>query len=293
MKNLLIALVVIIVLLVAGWFLFFTKPAAPEPAPQGTDTPATSTPAVEDDGMTVVGQSEGGHPITAYHFGTGEKEVLFVGGIHGGYSPNTTLVARELMDYLTETPSAVPTGVKVTVIPVLNPDGLQKTLGTVDEFDSSDIPTGDRSPGRFNDNGVDLNRNFDCDWKASAVWQSKNVSGGTAIFSEQETAALKAYIDGTSPDAVIVWYSAAGGVYSSNCHTGILPETKTLTNLFAKASGYPAHEEFDFYETTGDLTNWLAKEGIPAISVLLTTHTDAEWTKNKAGIDAVLEHYGE
>jgi len=30
---------------------------------------------------------------------------------------------------------------------------------------------------------------------------------------------------------------------------------------------------------------------IPAISVLLTNHTDAEWTKNKAGVDAVLQYF--
>jgi hypothetical protein len=89
-----------------------------------------------------------------------------------------------------------------------------------------------------------------------------------------------------------VWYSSAGGVFASNCHNGILPETLTLTNTFAKASGYPAYNDFNFYEITGDMVNWLAKEEIPAISVLLTNHTDTEWTKNKAGIEAVLKQYG-
>ena len=50
-------------------------------------------------------------------------------------------------------------------------------------------------------------------------------------------------------------------------------------------------EDFNFYETTGDMTNWLAKKGIPAISVLLTNHKDTEWSKNKAGIDALLKYY--
>jgi hypothetical protein len=72
-----------------------------------------------------------------------------------------------------------------------------------------------------------------------------------------------------------------------------LPETKTLTNLYAQASGYKANEEFNFYAITGDMVNWLAKNNIPAISVLLTNHTDVEWDKNKKGIDAILEYYGE
>ena len=50
-------------------------------------------------------------------------------------------------------------------------------------------------------------------------------------------------------------------------------------------------ESFDFYEITGDMVNWLAKNKVPAISVLLSTHNSIEWDKNLAGIKALLEHY--
>jgi hypothetical protein len=119
------------------------------------------------------------------------------------------------------------------------------------------------------------------------------VSGGTSAFSEPESQAIRAYVSAHSPKAVIVWYSAAGGVYASNCHNGVLPETQTLTDLYAKASGYPAHESYDYYEITGDMVNWLAKQGIPGISVLLTDHTSTEWDKNQAGVNAVLAHYAQ
>jgi hypothetical protein len=88
-----------------------------------------------------------------------------------------------------------------------------------------------------------------------------------------------------------VWYSQAGGVFASSCHNGVLPETATLTQTFADASGYKAYQTFDFYEVTGDMVNWLAKSKVPAISVLLTNHTDTEWDKNWAGIAAVLNYY--
>ena len=55
--------------------------------------------------------------------------------------------------------------------------------------------------------------------------------------------------------------------------------------------GYRAYEDFDFYEITGDMVNWLAKIKVPAISVLLANHQDTEWTKNQAGIKALLEYY--
>jgi hypothetical protein len=190
-------------------------------------------------------------------------------------------------------PSVIPAGVKVTVIPVLNPDGLYKVTGTSTQFTASQVSKSQavQVSGRFNAHTVDLNRNFDCDWQANGTWQNKTVSGGTSVFSEPESKAIQSYVTANNPTAAIVWYSSAGGVYASNCHTGVLPETATLTSTFAKASGYPAHDDFNFYELTGDMVNWFAKNNIPAISVLLTNHTDTEWTKNKAGVEAVLKYY--
>jgi hypothetical protein len=250
------------------------------------------TPEV-DEKETVIGTSVGKRDITAYHYGKGDTELLFVGGIHGGYSWNTALVAYELMDYLEENPTAIPPNVKVTVIPVLNPDGLYKVVGTDGRFTSADVSASQatRVAGRFNENTVDLNRNFDCDWQSEGTWQQKTVSGGSEVFSEPESQALKAYVDAHDIKGAVVWYSAAGGVFASDCHSGTLPETKTITNAYAKASGYKAYETFDFYEVTGDMVNWLAKEGVPAISVLLTTHEDVEWSKNRAGIEALFAHY--
>jgi hypothetical protein len=240
--------------------------------------------------VEVIGSSVEGRDITAYHFGTGDKEVLFVGGLHGGYSWNTSLVAYELVDYLETNPSAVPEGVKVTVIPAVNPDGLYDITGKEGLFTKNDV-SGDetaRIAARFNENKVDLNRNFNCLWEETGTWQSQSVSGGTKPFSEPESSAISAYVEGNTPAAVVVYYAAAGGVYASNCKNGVMPETLALTNVYADASGYTANEEFDFYDITGDMVNWLAAKNIPAISVLLTTHEDTEWTKNKKGIEAVL-----
>ncbi len=261
-----------------------------------TTTPEAEEPIVEEDTTkTIIGTSVEERPITAYHYGTGETELLFVGGIHGGYSWNTALVAYELMEYLEENPEVIPEEVSVTVIPVLNPDGLAKVVGTADVFEKSDVSTSQDVivSGRFNAHNVDLNRNFDCDWRSSGTWQNKTVSGGSKAFSEPESQAFEEYINSRRPDAVVVWYSASGGVFASNCHDEILEETTAITNVYSKASGYKAYENFDFYTITGDMVNWLAKSDIPAISVLLTTHTDMEWNKNRAGIEALFKHYAQ
>ncbi len=300
MKTFTKLLIAIVLICIAAFLYFWTSsPKVPAPGEQpvvtSTTTPSEGTPRATQTtgGQSVIGKSVEGRDITAYHFGTGATKILFVGGIHGGYSWNTSLVAYELIDYLTKTPSVIPAKVQVTVIPVLNPDGLKKVVGTADRFTKEQVSTSAATvaTGRFNTNSVDLNRNFDCDWKATGTWQNKAVSGGSKAFSEPESAALKAYIEANTPSAVIVWFSAAGGVFSSNCGSGVSTATREITNLYAKASGYPAHESFDFYETTGDVANWLSKKNIPAISVLLTTHADTEWSKNQAGIDAVFQKY--
>jgi len=241
--------------------------------------------------QSVIGKSVEGRDITAYHYGTGETELLFVGGIHGGYSWNTSLVAYEMIDYLEKNPNVISQNVKVTVVPTVNPDGLYEVTGKDGKFSASDVSGSQNTSARFNANDVDLNRNFDCNWQSVSKWQSKDVSGGSSAFSEPESAAIKNYVEGVNPDAVVVWYSSAGGVFSSSCNNGVLPETASITNVFADASGYKAYEEFDAYEITGDMVNWLASKGIPGISVLLTNHSSTEWSKNKAGIEALINYY--
>lgn len=300
MKKFLIPLIIIVILL--GAYLFFKESTPPTPlsseksetettdkSPSATTSPTSPV----DTTKTTIGTSVEGNGITAYHYGVGRDEILFVGGIHGGYEWNTVLVAYQLMDYLQANPNSIPKNIKVTVIPVLNPDGLKKVTGTTGRFSQADVTTSKATviSGRFNKNEVDLNRNFDCDWKPTGVWQTKTVSGGSEVFSEPESLAIKNYIEKHKITAAVAWYSASGGVFASSCHNGVLKETSSITKLFGEASGYPAFQSFDFYVTTGDMVNWLAKNNIPAISVLLTNHTDTEWSKNEAGVKALLKHY--
>ena len=302
MKNIVIIVLALLILGGGAYYFFVMRDTSPaeevdmqveEMAIDETSDESAMKEEAMQEGEEVIGKSVGGRDIIAYHFGNGNKDLLFVGGIHGGYSWNTSLVAYELIDYLEANPDVIPENVRVSVVPVLNPDGLHAVVGTDGRFSRADAPEAreDRVPGRFNANGVDLNRNFDCEWREEGVWQSRDVSGGGRAFSEPEARAIESYVEANEPDAVVVWYSAAGGVFASNCREGVPAETLAITNLFADASGYRAYEEFDFYEITGDMVNWLAKENIPAISVLLSTHTDSEWSKNRAGVEALLEYY--
>ena len=319
-KSIILGAIAVIVIVGAGiYFWMSATRKAPEQNPgnapttsenQNNATPenvATSTPentgaitapattTAESKTQEVIGNSVEGRDITAYHFGSGNKEILLVGGIHGGYSWNTTLLSYQLMDYLKANPSAIPANIKVTIIPILNPDGLSKIVSVVGPFTSSDVLTSATAmvAGRFNAHTVDLNRNFDCGWKASGTWQNKAVSGGASAFSEPESIAIRDYAQAHNITAVVAWYSAGGGVYSSSCGNGILSETQAINDIYAKASGYTGYKNFESYQVSGDMTDWFAKNSAAAIGVLLTTAKDTELAKNEAGIKAILQHYAE
>jgi hypothetical protein len=308
--NTLVLIGAALLLMVGGIAFYLTRPAVDElmlppqaevPAEaQVVEAPAEAiaTPAPSEPtpapfaSETVIGTSASGNDITAYHFGTGATELLFVGGIHGGYSYNTTLLGYELINYLAANPANVPADLRITVIPVVNPDGLAETVGTTGRF-ASTITTTDtaRVAGRFNANDVDLNRNFNCDWAPESMWQSRSVSGGSAPESEPEAAALVAYVTANQPAAAVVWFSAEGRVYPSACGDAPSRDSVELAATYATAANYSAAAEFDAYQINGDFVNWLADQGVPAISVLLTDHTNPEWEKNLRGITAIINRY--
>jgi len=240
---------------------------------------------------SVIGTSVNGNDITAYHFGDGDEELLLVAGIHGGYSWNTSLLAYDLIDYLEDSEGELPDDLTVTVIPTLNPDGLQKVTGEIGIFQARDVNANDseRSRARFNANNVDLNRNFACDWQPEGIWAGTEVDAGSSAFSEPEAQALRGYINNNNVTEAIVYYAAAGGVYSSACGGSASAASNNLMNVYANASGYPAEGQFDAYELSGDAVNWMAREGINGISVLLTNYSNPETAQNRAGLQAIID----
>ncbi len=276
-------------LVIVVWILW-TKKEVPQPTvPPVVEKEVTATPKVE-----VIGTSVEGRKIESYSYGVGATHLVFVGGIHGGYEWNSVLVAYQLMDYLKANPTVVPKNLTITVVPSANPDAIFKVTNKEGRFASKDVST-DKivlTNARFNAHEVDLNRNFDCKWKPKSTWQTKIVSAGTAPFSEPEAQAIRNLMIKQHPIAAVFWHSQANGVFASQCEAGILLETLSVMNVYAKASGYPAIKTFNAYQTTGASEDWLASINIPAITVELKTHETVEWEQNLAGIKALITYYG-
>lgn len=282
----------IVAVVLGGWLWLSLSPqqpvATPEPLPE-PERPAKAEP--QQPTTKIIGFSVEGRDITATTFGSGDTHLLFVGGMHGGYEWNSSLLAYTFINYFTENPDAVPEYATISIIPNLNPDGLYAATGLEGEFTMADVPNPNErvAAGRFNANDVDLNRNFDCKWAPESTWRGEVVSAGTGAFSEPEAQTLRDYVTEYNPNAVVFWHSQANNVYASECENGVLPTTTEIMNVYANAGEYGAVESFDAYPITGDAEGWLASLGIPAVTVEMETANSIEWNRNLAGVMATLD----
>ena len=251
-------------------------------------TVVATQPSPYSRGPFLVGRSVEGRAIESYRFSHGPQTVILVGGIHGGYEWNTILLAYQTIDYFRANPARLPPAVTLNIIPNANPDGLHAVSEREGHFTATDI-VADSLPGRFNARAVDLNRNWDCQWRPTAYWRDRTISGGSAPFSEPETKALRDYFLRHDPAVVVFLHSAAEGVFAAGCsQTG--PRSLALASVYGLASGYPVYPHFDLYPITGDAGDWLTTQDIPSFSVELTTHDELEWDRNRNGLLALLAH---
>lgn len=257
--------------------------ASPTPAveivndPSQTAASATTTPTrpVLPDAF-VFGQSAGGLDLWARRLGDGERLLMLVGGIHGGWETNTSELMGMLVTHFEGSPAGILPGMTLVIVPVLNPDGA--TLGRTIE-------------GRFNGNGVDLNRNWGCDWQSRAFFQSRTVNAGSEPMSEPETQALAALINDQRPDVVLMYHSAASGVFAGGCEgeTGSVGEalSEAMSVILGQATGYSYGADFSAYPVTGTAPAWIASLGIASADVELATWQQPEFERNLRGVMAI------
>jgi eukaryotic-like serine/threonine-protein kinase len=251
-----------------------TETFTPSLTPTVTPTP-TETPLPYASGPVVIGTSVGGRPIEVYRFGTGPVERITVHGIHGGSEYNTIDLADQLIAEFTAHPEKIPAQVTLYVVRSLNPDGDAR---------------GHSSRGRVNDNGVDLNRNWDAYWKLKwnldGCYILTPVTGGPHPFSEPETIALRDFILAHHFSALISYHSAWLGILPA----GQPPEANSIRLAKALASvsiyRYPPIDTGCQY--TGDMSDWAAFQHIAAVDLELNSLDDPEFAINLKVMETFL-----
>ncbi len=181
------------------------------------------------------------------------------------------------MAHFAANPADIDPLISLILIPVLNPDGL---------------PYGRTAAGRFNVNGVDLNRNWGCDWSEEAYWREQRVNPGDSPFSESETQALAQYIERLQPAIALFYHSAANGVYAGDCEQGFA-DSDIMAEIYGEAAGYRTGAPFTAYPVSGTASNWADGLNIASADVELQSWSNPEFERNLRGIMAVMEWVGE
>jgi murein DD-endopeptidase MepM/ murein hydrolase activator NlpD len=249
-----------------------------------------------------IGKSTLGKPIEVYTFGSGSKDIVLVGGVDGALDLNTSVLAYQMIDYFKNNLDQIPQGSKLHIIPVVNPDALEKYIGKSTELKISDINrrifTRDLEKNKANSNNVVLSRNFAgasarCPWINDARSRFGNVNAGSQAFSEIETQVLRNYLQSINPEATI-WYSNAGGIVEmAGCDNGeIYLRSETLAKAYLQNSYYGLRSNqktLSHHHKSGDPINWQQIEGMPAIRVMLTNHYDTDFELNIESVKQLLK----
>ncbi len=249
-----------------------SPPTLLTPSPRAV--PVYPTPAISE-----IGRSAQDAPLTAVQFGNGDTAVVLIGGLHAGFAPGSVQLAEEMIAYFSEHLDEIPPEITLFILPNVNPD-------------SAAAPG--QLPGRLNGNGVDLNRNWDCRWTADPLWggEPQPGLGGAAPFSESEVQALADFLQQPMVQAVVFWQGrAALGLSSPGACADESVASRPLAQTYGAAANYRVadFETLVNQEVTGDVTNWLDAQGIPAISVLLPDYRVSDFDRNLPAVKAVIQ----
>jgi len=223
--------------------------------------------------VSTFGTSAQGRAMNAYYFGSGATTVLYTGAIHGGEVSTKLLMDRWIQD-LEAKARSIPAGIRVVVVPTINPDGYAR--GT-----------------RTNANNVDLNRNFATgDWQKDITTVNNQPfpgGGGEAAMSEPETQAIAALARTLRPRVVLSYHSIGGMVAANQAGN-----SASLAALYASKSGYgnitgQSDSTFE-YSISGTADDWYAQAlGVPSLLVELGSHSYHQFERNQAAMWAMLE----
>jgi predicted deacylase/methionine-rich copper-binding protein CopC len=223
--------------------------------------------------ISTFGSSAQGRAMNAYYFGSGAATVMYTGAIHGNEVSTKLLMDRWVQD-LEAKARTIPGGVRVVVVPTINPDGYAR--GT-----------------RTNANNVDLNRNFaTSDWQKDITTVNNQPfpgGGGASAMSEPETKAIASLAQSLRPK-VILSYHSIGGMVAAN-QAG---NSSSLAAAYASKSGYgnitgQSDSTFE-YSISGTADDWYAQAiGVPSILIELGSHSYHQFERNQAAMWAMLE----
>jgi serine/threonine protein kinase len=252
-------------------------------SPTVTPIPASPTPSFVRSNSPL-GLSAGGRSISMVTIGYPEKTAILVVGSIDGTQTDTRDAVLELIRVYTNDASLLPPETTLYLIPSINPDGNEHN-------------------SRFNDNNVDLNRNWETgDWRSDppvpGYADGKPGAGGSYPFSELETSQLRSLmLDLTKTYQrviLVVLHSTVsrtqGEVFAgySTSANRFDPESERLAKTLQSRLGYTYSTVWD-YKTPGDAIDWCVEHGILAIDIVWPQKTPPSTQDLRGALSALIK----
>lgn len=258
-------------------------------------------------GLTVLGRS-----IPMVTLGSGKKEILYVGCIHGSDYVVCPLLLHFINEYcelrknnrriynlnlrsMEETRT-------IHIIPMLNPDGVSYSTKGINEdnplrqriYQMSD--GGDFSGWRANARGVDLDRNFNVDYVEYKRQEGAKSSGAPCGYagvhpeSEPESSAVSGYLRYNDKIKLLLNFRCSQDSVSY-IDDDVIPRNKSIAQSISRISGKPLVEA-NPEDVRGSLAGWCGKVlGIPSYTISCgggNSNNSAEYFQKYAGIRELL-----
>jgi hypothetical protein len=186
-----------------------------------------------------------------------------------------TEFALDLVAHQTEPRvAALLAGLRIVVVPVVNPDGYAYSRGTdplgqtdaaaaVKRRDCRALPGDAGGTDCAGHRGVDLNRNFGAYWGGPGASTSldSDTYRGTGPWSEPEAAAVHEFTQGLPVTGVESLHNVAGLIlrppgFQRLGRARDEARLKSLGDAMAAATGYESRYGYELYEVTGALEDW-------------------------------------
>lgn len=219
-----------------------------------------------------------------HRIGNGPFKILFAAAIHGN-EVGTIKLAHHLLEWL-PCQTAHLERFSFFVIPCLNPDGTAQALETPDYLGGGRV-------GRFNGNGVDLNRNFPTSsFQSTSDWtHGKNYTERTPVFcgsngaSEPEMHALTEWMKKEKINLWVMFHNAGADVMG-NDH----PLVQKLAPRYAQQAVYKFQtlDEWQALRQTGTAKEWCDGNGIPYLEIEGSSRWASDWKRQKPAIEDLL-----
>ncbi|MBK3495249.1 hypothetical protein JFL43_10370 [Viridibacillus sp. YIM B01967] len=256
-----------------------------------------------------IGESVEGRAIYALKVGNGKKEILVDAAIHAREHMTTNVVMEMIDNYsysYNKNTSFAGYNVRKTLdttsiwfVPMINPDGVTLVQNGINSMANKNLikkinKSSNYKRWKANAHGVDLNRNFDGEWKYVA-FTPKTYKGykGPRVFSEPEAQALRDFVKRHKFKSDISYHSSGQILYWFNFQKGAnYRRDLALTRQISRVTGYPVIPPV-FSKGSGSSADWfIMSEKKPGITVEIAPYAgegpvsqrywNSVWKKNKS-----------